>query len=111
MSMYFSALVQTLHFEEIHMNYLIVGHTHSSIDQYFSVLSRAIKKSLFIGSPLALHNLLYLAHKKRNKKDNFNPPVLVKQVSVYFDLRSAFLPYVNTSIKVCKFVKSFELWC
>ena len=38
--------------------FLIVGHTHESIDQYFSVLAREISKTNFIGSPLSLESLL-----------------------------------------------------
>ena len=34
--------------DEIYINFLIVGHTHISIDQYFSVLSRAINRAEFI---------------------------------------------------------------
>ena len=35
--------------DEIYVNFLIVGHTHISIDQYFSVLSRVINRAEFIG--------------------------------------------------------------
>ena len=35
-----------------------MGHTHASIDQYFSVLSREILRTNFIGSPLSLESLL-----------------------------------------------------
>ena len=40
---YASALVELGYFDAIDTNFLIVGHTHSSIDQYISVLSKAIK--------------------------------------------------------------------
>jgi hypothetical protein len=36
---------------------LVVGHTHSTIDQYFSVLANAINKCDFIGSGDALRYL------------------------------------------------------
>jgi hypothetical protein len=49
---YASALVELGYFDAIDTNLLIVGHTHSSIDQYFSVLSKAIKSAEFIGLPL-----------------------------------------------------------
>ena len=39
---YASALVENGYFDVLEVNFLIVGHTHSSIDQYFSVLSKAI---------------------------------------------------------------------
>ena len=49
---YASALVELGYFDAIDMNLLIVKHTHSSIDQYFSVLSKAIKSAEFIDSPI-----------------------------------------------------------
>ena len=39
-----------------------MGHTHSSIDQYFSTISKAIKSSFFIGSPLSLMDLVKEVH-------------------------------------------------
>ena len=46
---YLSMLVELKVFDEILVNFLIVGHTHTSIDQYFSVLSsRKIFESSFI---------------------------------------------------------------
>jgi hypothetical protein len=62
---YASALVELGYFDAIDMNFLIVGHTHSSIDQYFSVLSKAIKSAEFIGSPISLQALCSQAHKDR----------------------------------------------
>ena len=52
MFFYLSLLVEEEHFETIHVNFLIVGHTHSSIDQFFSVLSAHIKSQPFIGTHL-----------------------------------------------------------
>jgi len=90
-------LVQTLAFEEIDVNFLIVGHTHSSIDQYFSVLSKAIHKAQFIGSPLALERLLKSAH---NIKKYGKRPYLVRPIRVYYDIKSAFKPYINNKVMV-----------
>ena len=42
------------------MHFLIVGHTHSVIDQYFSVISRKIFEAEFIATPHALHALILL---------------------------------------------------
>jgi hypothetical protein len=42
------------------MHFLIVGHTHSVIDQYFSVISRKIFEAEFIATPDALHALILL---------------------------------------------------
>jgi hypothetical protein len=54
---YCSKLVEDGVLDRIYLDFLVVGHTHSSIDQYFSVLATAIRKSKFIGSPQALWNL------------------------------------------------------
>jgi len=40
------------------LHFLIVGHTHSVIDQYFSVVSKKIFKAEFIATPYALHALI-----------------------------------------------------
>jgi len=55
---YFSLLVESFSFDVVHVNFLIVGHTHSSIDQYFGVLTGAIKQTHYIASPLSLIELL-----------------------------------------------------
>ena len=55
---YVSMLVDQGIFDTVDIFFLIVGHTHASIDQYFSVLARQIQECEFIGSPLSLHSLL-----------------------------------------------------
>jgi hypothetical protein len=55
---YISLLVQEKYFKKVEVFFLIVGHTHASIDQYFSVLAREILKTNFIGSPISLESLL-----------------------------------------------------
>ena len=44
---FYCVLIESWSFDEIEIAFLIVGHTHAtcSIDQYFSVISKAIKKS------------------------------------------------------------------
>ena len=46
-----STLLELFFFEEIHMNFLIVGHTHCNLDQNFSVCS-----------PLGIVEILKTAH-------------------------------------------------
>jgi hypothetical protein len=43
--------------DRVYLDFLVVGHTHSTIDQYFSVLANLIRKCDFIGSPMALWSL------------------------------------------------------
>ncbi len=87
---YASALVELGYFEAIDMNFLIVGHTHhSSIDQYFSVLSKAIKSAEFIGSPISLQALCIQAHKDRSR------PSVNRQLDVCYNLVDAMKPYIK----------------
>ena len=90
---YASALVELGYFDAIDMNFLIVGHTHSSIDQYFSVLSKAIKSAEFIGSPISLQALCSQAHKDRAR------PAVNRQLDVCYNIVDALKPYINKKIK------------
>jgi hypothetical protein len=94
---YLSLLVEQFVFDVIHVNFLIVGHTHSSIDQYFGVLTGAIKSTQFIASPLSLKELLKMAHTVENIDKR---PSVVRQISVYYDYFTAFAPYLTKKIKV-----------
>lgn len=95
---YLSLLVEMGHFRTIEVYFLIVGHTHSSIDQYFSVLSTAIKSAQFIGSPLALHELFRRACSGNSEAVS---PYIVRSIDVYYDWVTLLKPYINSSIKVC----------
>ena len=53
-----SYLVEKRYFDSVEINFLLAGHTHSKIDQFFSILSKAIAAAQFIGTPLALEWLL-----------------------------------------------------
>lgn len=97
MFVYLSLLVEMKYFTTIEVYFLLVGHTHCSIDQYFSVLSKAIAEKSFIGSTLALVELLMNAHKGENA---FRRPAFMKEVAVYYDYRTAFKPYINNKIVV-----------
>jgi hypothetical protein len=45
-------------FDTVDIFFLIAGHTHDSIDQYFSVMAKQTFSCEFIGSPLSLQALL-----------------------------------------------------
>ena len=81
-------------FTQIEVNFLIVGHTHCSIDQFFSSISTRIRNANFIGSPLALKELLQL---ELNSK-SYKMPVIVKKLEVYYDVQEALIPYLNKDI-------------
>ena len=91
---YYSLLVESFSFDEIEIAFLIVGHTHASIDQYFSVISRAIQKAAFIGTPVALLELIRRCH-----DESWNQPAIIREIKVYYDMKAMFAPYINKKIK------------
>ena len=92
---YNSLLVEGGFFDEVTVGFLVVGHTHASIDQYFSVLRKMIRKANFIASPGALHHLFSIP----NPHSNFRNPILQIQITYVHDYVSLFEPYVNKSVK------------
>lgn len=94
MMTYLSLLIETFIFDTIEMCFLIVGHTHASIDQYFSVISKAIKRAHFIGSPLGLLEVIRRAHEK-----TWIQKPIIRDLTVYYDVKTALAPYINTKIK------------
>jgi hypothetical protein len=69
---YASALVEMGYLEEVFLSFLIVGHTHCNLDQNFSVLSKKIHNSQFIGSPIAMRALYNTAHEKDEDRPLYN---------------------------------------
>ena len=101
---YLSLLIEEDIFKKIEVFFLIVGHTHASIDQYFSILARDIYKSKFIASPLALESLLAredsrLLSEKSAKAKTKQKPLLVKKLRLVHDFKSALEPLINPNIK------------
>ena len=97
-------------FDKVEIYFLIVGHTHASIDQYFSILSNQINRSDFIGSPLALEHLFSTIDNDVNpsgsswKRSQGNRkqkslPLGVHKLTVIFDIKTALLNLTNPSIK------------
>ena len=103
---YFALLVQEGHFTKIEVFFLIVGHTHASIDQYFSVISRQIYWCNFLGSPLALEQLLsresfdmFSWSRAKTKVSVKAKPLLVRKISVVYNMNQALAPLINNTIK------------
>ena len=73
-----------------------MGHTHCSIDQYFSRISKAIysKHTRFIASPLGLLHLIKCCHNR-----SWGQEVVIREIHVYYDIVSALQPYINHSIR------------
>jgi hypothetical protein len=59
---YLSMLTELKYFDRIELYFLIVGHTHTSLDQIFSVLGKKLYNTKFVGSMASMKNLLLQAH-------------------------------------------------
>lgn len=103
---YFSLLIELGHFDTIDCNFLMVGHTHGSIDQQFSVYSRKIKGKKFIGSRLALHDLLLHAYDDSPQRGK--NPSICKQIQVVYDVKKMLDPYINHNIKYFQYPHVFR---
>ena len=90
---YLSHLVEDCYFDEIEMFFLVVGHTHNILDQWFSVLANAVGTANFIGSVLALHALYKLAH-----SDDASRCKHVHQLETYHDWVKFYAPVANKDI-------------
>lgn len=97
-------------FDKVEIYFLIVGHTHASIDQYFSVLANQINRSDFIGSPLALEHLFATidsynvnpsgtSWKRQGNRKQKSLPLAVQKLSVIFDIKTALLKLTNPNVK------------
>ena len=91
---FLSHIVEDGYFKEIEMMFLVVGHTHNILDQWFSVLGKAVRGAHFIGSVLAIHELYKLAH----ADDVAKQPALVHQLQTYHDWRRFYDPVRNPDI-------------
>ena len=91
-----SQLVEECYFEKIEVFYLIVGHTHNILDQWFSQLGKAVQAADFIGSVLALHSLYKLAHDDDEKDKR---PSECYQLTTYRDYRKYYNQVRNESIR------------
>jgi hypothetical protein len=92
---FLSHLVEDCYFREIELFFLIVGHTHNILDQWFGVLSRAIRGASFIGSYLAMHELYKIAH---SDDEADKQPQVVHQLELYHDWRRFYNAVRNTEI-------------
>ena len=102
MNVFLSLLVETGVFEIIEVNFLIVGHTHCILDQYFSTLSKANRAKSFIGTPLALQNLYQNCHEEKT-----NTPTVNRQIRTFYDYKKHYGPHTNNHIKYYQVPHSF----
>lgn len=93
---YASLLLELGYFDEINLNFLVVGHTHCNLDQLFSVVANKIFHSAFIASPLAMWSLYSVAQKETYRRPK---PEHVIHLKIVHDYVKFFAPYVNTYLK------------
>ena len=101
---YASMLVEGGFAEEIHLSFLIVGHTHCNLDQNFSVISKKIDDAAFIGSPLAMRELYGVAHKKEKDRPRLNI-----HLQYVYDWADHFKDVVNKDIKYFQVPHRFKI--
>ena len=81
---YISLLIERGHLDEVSVNFLIVGHTHTSIDQYSSVITKKLHGK-FVGSQMALQHLF----------NECQSPLINKMIHVHYDYRTWLAPVIN----------------
>lgn len=101
---YLSLLVELSIFDQIRFSFLIVGHTHCIIDQYFSVITNLLEACYFIGTPLAIEELLAT----RTQGSTFSNPRYQTHIHGIPDFKTAFAGAINNDIKYYQ-VPKFKL--
>jgi hypothetical protein len=91
---YASALVEMGYLDEVFMNFLIVGHTHCNLDQNFSVISKKVHSSEFIGSPVAMRALYNTAHDREEDRPLYNI-----HLEYVHDYKKHFAPVITKKLK------------
>lgn len=101
-----SLMVQKGFFKAVHINFLIVGHTHCSIDQYFSVVARALHRCSYIASPLALETVWSTAF-TGDDKGRLNP-LVIRKIDAVYDLKAEFAQFRAPPISCISFPFCFK---
>jgi hypothetical protein len=104
---YLSMLVEYQHFDRIDVNFLVVGHTHASIDQFFSVVAKAIDRAKFIASPMALEKIIRGAFVTDLRQRKVS---VVEQIRVVYNYTIAMKNIVNTRIKYFTVPHNFKIF-
>ena len=91
--------------DEIQLLFLIVGHTHNPLDQWFSVLGGAVNDAEFFGSRMALHELYSSAHDKNGQASFVNI-----QLTVIHDYVKLYDPWLNDDIHYYGIPQRFKIW-
>lgn len=74
---YLSIMVELQILAQVEIHFLIVGHTHTTIDQYFSALNNGLDQTNFVGTPLAMRYLLEHVHGVESRR-----PIVAEVIEV-----------------------------
>jgi hypothetical protein len=88
-------LADERYFDIVEIFFLFAGHTHSPIDQNFSVVNHAISRSSFIGSTVAMNELLKVAHDVTDQKNKNTRITEVINLDIYYDYVSYYDEVLN----------------
>ena len=91
-------LADERYFDIVEIFFLFAGHTHSPIDQNFSVVNHAINRSNFIGSTVAMNELLKVAHDVTDQKNKNTRITEVINLDIYYDYVSYYEEVLNPLI-------------
>lgn len=92
---YLSLLVELAYFDTIRVSFLIVGHTHCIIDQWFSSVTKILYGAKFLGTAYAIEELLVTPR----EKSTFQKPMAQSHVFAIWDIKSMLERYINKDIK------------
>ena len=111
---YASLLVEAGLVDEVYLSFLVVGHTHCNLDQEFSMHSKYISKSAWIGSPLAMQELYLSSYRqaqeeKLKKGESYSRITMSIQLRYVFDWKEFFSPVVNKNIKYFQIPHRFRI--
>jgi hypothetical protein len=111
---YCSLLVESGLVDEVFLSFLVVGHTHCNLDQEFSLHSKYISKSAWIGSPLAMQELYLNSYQqacdeKLKKGSDDGRITLSIQLRYVYDWTEFFAPVVNKHIKYFQIPHRFRI--
>lgn len=112
MFQYLSCLVEIGAFVQIDISCLIIGHTHASIDQFFSALLGKMKRTTLVATPESLRRLLDTLSPRidNNTPSRYKPPLLHIELFIVYDYVSAFEPYLNKQISGHQLPYNFKLY-
>ena len=92
-------LIDEGYFRSIEIFFLFAGHTHSPLDQNFSVVGHAVNRASFIGSIIAMQELFKAAHDITNEKSKLTRITETHYLEFYHNNVQKYDPVIDTLIR------------